>query len=71
MRRGRGQGSQARTLGTQGSVYAITPHIKISDQSVIQCTFLLFLLYVRVLFDSGACHSFVAALCVKRFGLKG
>ena len=51
-------------------VYAITPHTEIADQSVIQGTFLLFHLWVRVLFDSGASHSFIAALCVKELGLE-
>ena len=46
-------------------MYAITPQTEIADQSVIQGTFLLFHLWARVLFDSGASHSFIAALCVK------
>ena len=37
---------------------------------VIQGTFLLFRLWARVLFDSGASHSFVAASCVKDLGLE-
>ena len=37
---------------------------------MIQGTFLLFHLWARVLFDSGASHSFIAALCVKELGLK-
>ena len=32
--------------------------------------FLLLRLWVRVLFDSGASHSFVVASCVKESGLK-
>ena len=40
------------------------------DQLVIQGTFLLSRLWVRVLFDFGATHSFVAASCVKDLGLK-
>ena len=39
--RGRNQGSQAETLGTQGRVYAITPQTEITYQSVIQGMFLL------------------------------
>ena len=37
---------------------------------MIQGTFLLFHLWVRVLFDSSASHSFIAALCVKELGLE-
>ena len=66
----RGQGPQAGISGTEGRVYAITPQTKIADQSMIQGTFLLFHLLVRVLFDSGASHSFIAALCVKELGLE-
>ena len=65
----RGQGSNAKTSGTEECVYTITPHIKVADQSVIQGTFLLFRLWARVLFDSGVFHSFVAASCVKDLGL--
>ena len=35
-----------------------------------QGTFLLFHLWARVLFDSGASYSFIAALCVKELGLE-
>ena len=41
MDRGREQGSQAGTSGTQRHVYAITPQVEIANQSVIQGTFLL------------------------------
>ena len=68
--RGRGQGSQAGTSGTQGHVYASTPHTELVDQSVIQGTFLLFSLWAKVLFDSGASHSFIVASCVKELGLE-
>ena len=68
--RGRGQGSQAGTSGTQGHVYAITPHTELADQSVIQGTFLLFSLWAKVLFDSGASHSFIVASCAKDLGLE-
>ena len=53
-----------------GHVYAITPQAELANQSVIQCTFLLSRLWARVLFDSGASHSFVVASCVKDFGLE-
>ena len=69
MGRGKGQGPQARTLGIQGRVYAITPLIEPTDQSAIQGMFLLSRLWARVLFDSGASHSFIAASCVRELGL--
>ena len=68
---GPGHGSRSKTGLTGrdfkdlGCVYAITPHIELSDQSVIQGTFLLFRLWARVLFDSSASHSFIAISCVK------
>ena len=37
---------------------------------MIQGTFLLFHLWARVLFDYGASHSFIVALCVKELGLE-
>ena len=70
MGRGRGQGSQARILGTQGPVYAVTPQTKPAYQLVIQGMFLLSHLWARILFDSSALHSFIAASCVKELGLK-
>ena len=51
-------------------VYAVTPQIEIADQSMIQGTFLLFRLWTRVLFDSGASHSFIVASSVRVFGLE-
>ena len=57
-------------METQGHVYVITPQNEIAYQSVIQGTFLLFHLWARVLFDSGASHSFIAALGVKELGLE-
>ena len=70
MGRGRGQSVQAGTSGAQGRVYVVTPQTEAADQSVIQGTFLLFRLWARVLFDSGASHSFIAASCVRVLGLK-
>ena len=70
MSRGRGQSVQAGTSGAQGLVFAITPQAEATDQSVIQGMFLLFLLWSRVLFDSGASHSFIAASCVRVLGLE-
>ena len=70
MGRGRGRGRQARTSGVQGCVYAVTPQAESADQPVIQGTFLLSRLWARVLFDSGASHSFIAASVVIELGLK-
>ena len=64
MGRGRGRGPQAETSGVQGRVYAITPQAESADQPVIQGTFLLSRLWARVLFDSGASHSFIVVSVV-------
>ena len=68
MGRGRGRVPQARTSGIQGHVYAITPPAESTDQPVIQGTFLLSRLWARVLFDSGASHSFIAASIMIELG---
>ena len=70
MGRGRGHGPQAGTPGVQGRVYAITPPTEPADQSAIQGMFLLSRLWARVLFDSGASHSFIAASVVIELGLE-
>ena len=70
MGRGRGQGPQVGTTGTQGRVYTVTPQTEPTDLSVIQGMFLLLRLWARVLFDSGASHLFIAASCVNVLGLK-
>ena len=70
MGRGRGRGPQEGTSGVQGRVYAITPQAESADQPVIQGTFLLSRLWARVLFDSGASHSFIAASVVIELGLE-
>ena len=70
MGRGRGRRPQARTSRVQGLVYAITLQTESADQPAIQGTFLLSYLWVRVLFDSGALHSFIAASVVIEFGLE-
>ena len=70
MGQGRGGGPQVGTSGVQGRVYAITPQAESADQPVIQGTFLLSLLWARVLFDSGALHSFIAASVVIELGLE-
>ena len=48
MGRGQGQGSQTRTLGSQGCVYAVVPQTKRADQPVMQGTFS----YLHFLFDA-------------------
>ena len=70
MGRGRGRGPQAGTSGVQGRIYAITPQAKSADQPVIQGTFFLSRLWARVLFDSGASYSFIAASVVIELGLE-
>ena len=70
MGRGRGRGPQEKTSRIQGCVYAITPPAESVDQLVIQGTFLLSRLWARVLFDSGALHSFIAASVVIELGLE-
>ena len=64
MGRGRGRGPQVGTLEVQGRVYAITPQAESADHPVIQGTFFLSRLRARVLFDSGASHSFIATSVV-------
>ena len=59
-----------RTSGVQGRVYSITPPAKSADQPVIQGTFFLSRLWVRVLFDSCAFHSFIATSVVIELGLE-
>ena len=70
MSQGRGQSVQAGTSGAQGHVYVVTPYTEVADQLVIQGMFLLFRLWARVLFDSGASHSFIATSCVRVLGLE-
>ena len=68
MSRGRGQGLQAGTSKIQGRVYALTPLAKPTDQPVRQGMFLLSRLWARVLFDSSASHSFIAASVLRELG---
>ena len=70
MDKGRGRGPQARTSGVQGRVYSITPQAELADQPVIQGTFLLSHLWAKVLFDSGASHSFIATSVMTELGLE-
>ena len=53
----------------QGRVYAIIPPTEPTYQSAIQGMFLLSCLWARVLFDSGASHSFIVASVVRELGL--
>ena len=69
MGRGRGQGSQAGTSGTRG-VSTLSSHTEPINHVVIQGTFLLSLLWARILFDSSASHSFIATSCVRELGLE-
>ena len=46
------------------------PSAELVDQSGIQGMFMLSLLWARILFDSCASHSFIAAFCVNVLGLK-
>ena len=70
MGRGRGRGPPVGTSGVQGRVYAIVSPGESIDQPVIHGTFLLSRLWVRVLFDYGASHSFIAASVVIELGLE-
>ena len=70
MGRGRDRGPQAGTSGVQGGVYVITTKVESAYHLVIQGTFLLSRLWDRVLFDSGASHSFIAASVVIELGLE-
>ena len=51
-------------------MYSITPPTEPADQSAIQGMFLLSRLWARVLFDSGASHSFIDASVVIELGLE-
>ena len=70
MGRGIGQGPQVGTLGIQGRVYTIMPPTELVDQLAIQGMFMLSRLWARVLFDSGASHSFIAASAMRELGLE-
>ena len=70
MGRGWGHGSHARTSGTQGPVYAVTPQTEPVDHSILQGMFLLSRLWARILFDSSASDSSIVVSCVKELGLK-
>ena len=64
------RGPQVGTSGVQGHVYAVTSPTEPAEQPVIQGTFLLSRLWARVLFDSGASHSFIVASVVIELDLE-
>ena len=78
----RGASSSAPSPTTQGRVFAVTtaappppppPPVTtthIPEASIVRGTFLLFNSLARVLFDSGASHSFIAASFVLALGLE-
>ena len=70
MGRGRGQGLQAGTSGIQGRVYTIIPPAEAADQLVIEGTFLLSRLWVKILFYYGVLHSFIVASVMRELGLE-
>ena len=70
MGRGRGQGSQVGTSGTQGCIYVVVPPTEPVDQLVIQGMFLLSCLWARILFNYSASHSFIVTSCVRGLGLE-
>ena len=53
-----------------GCLYAVIPPAEPTYQPVIYGTFLLSCLWARVLFDSGASHSFIAISVVVELGLE-
>ena len=70
MGKGRGRGPQVGTSGVQGRVCTVTLQAESADHPVIHGTFLLSHLWARMLFDSGASHSFIAASVVIELGLE-
>ncbi|GFS41459.1 hypothetical protein Acr_00g0074490 [Actinidia rufa] len=73
----RGASSSTPVQATQGRVFAVTaatppppPTSQTPESSVVQGTFLLFNSFAKVLFDSGASHSFIASSFVLALGLE-
>ena len=64
--RGQGQGSQARTSGTQGRVYVVVPQAECADQPDMQGTFLL----LHVFFKLGCIIFIIVASRVIDLGLE-
>ena len=71
MGRGQGQGSQARTSGTQGCVYAVVPQAERTDQPDMQGMFLLLHFLTRILFKIGMHHIHYCFILCDRFEFVG
>ncbi|RVW31634.1 Transposon Ty3-I Gag-Pol polyprotein [Vitis vinifera] len=66
------QGLNARGRGRQaiGRVFALTPIKPEKDARLVEGMILVYSTWVRVLFDTGATHSFISASCASALGLK-
>ncbi|RVW15622.1 Retrovirus-related Pol polyprotein from transposon 17.6 [Vitis vinifera] len=66
------QGSNARGRGRQaaGRVFALTPTEPEEDALLVEGMILVYSTWVRVLFDTGATHSFISTSCANALGLK-
>ena len=66
------QGSNARGRGrpAAGRVFALTPIEPEEDALLVEGMILVYNTWVRVLFDTGATHSFISASCANALGLK-
>ncbi|XP_028088483.1 uncharacterized protein LOC114289046 [Camellia sinensis] len=51
-------------------MYALQGEEDVDNPSVIQCMLILMNSWVKVLFDSGASHSFISTACVTSLGLE-
>ncbi|KAJ9672728.1 hypothetical protein PVL29_026082 [Vitis rotundifolia] len=66
------QGSNTRGRGrpAAGRVFALTPTEPEDDALLVEGMLLVYSTWVRVLFDTGATHSFISASCANALGLK-
>ncbi|RVW13186.1 Transposon Ty3-I Gag-Pol polyprotein [Vitis vinifera] len=66
------QGSNARGRGrpAAGRVFALTPTEPDENALLVEGMILVYSTWVRVLFDTGATHSFISASCANALGLK-